>query len=96
MVARTTALTIATIFALSNSNGELILPLILLGIVIGLVLGYINGVLVTYTHANPFVITFGIASILRGIDLTISQTPNPRYSRAVYEDLRCDDWHSSG
>jgi ribose transport system permease protein len=75
MVARTTALTIATIFLYSHSNSDLIIPLIILGIAIGLILGFISGVLVTYTHANPFVITFGVANILRGIDLAISQNP---------------------
>ena len=41
----------------------------------GVLLGMINGMLVTYTHANPFVITFGVANVLRGIDLAISQNP---------------------
>ncbi len=75
MVARTTALIIATIFAWANSDSNLIIPLILLGVGIGVTLGWFNGLLVTYTHANPFVITFGIANILRGIDLAITQTP---------------------
>ena len=48
MVARTTALTIATIFLYSHSNSDLIIPLLILGLAIGLILGLINGVLVTY------------------------------------------------
>ena len=75
MVARTTALTVASIFLFSHSNADLIIPLIFLGIAMGATLGFISGALVTYTHANPFVITFGVGSILRGIDLAISQNP---------------------
>jgi len=75
MIARTVALTIATLFALYESDPIFILPLILLGIVIGVVIGGINGLLITRTHANPFIITFGVAFILRGVNLAISTTP---------------------
>jgi ribose/xylose/arabinose/galactoside ABC-type transport system permease subunit len=43
--------------------------------IIGVALGSINGLLITRTHANPFIITFGIASILRGVSLAIATTP---------------------
>ncbi len=75
MVARVVSLIIATIFALNNSNPHLILPLILLGIGIGMLLGGMNGLLITRTHANPFIITFGVGSILRGVSLAIATTP---------------------
>jgi ribose transport system permease protein len=75
MIARVVALTVATIFAAQESNPALIIPLILLGIVLGVSLGAVNGLLITRTHANPFIITFGIASILRGISLAIATTP---------------------
>jgi ribose transport system permease protein len=75
MIARVVALTVATIFAAQNSNPALIVPLILLGLVVGVALGGINGLLITRTHANPFIITFGIASILRGVSLAIATTP---------------------
>lgn len=75
MMARTVALTIATLFAFYNSDPSLILPLILLGVVIGVFIGGVNGLLITRTHANPFIITFGVAFILRGINLAISTTP---------------------
>jgi ribose transport system permease protein len=75
MIARTVALTIATLFAFYESDPIFILPLILLGIVIGVVIGGINGLLITRTHANPFIITFGVAFILRGVNLAISTTP---------------------
>jgi len=74
-VARIVGLTVATIFAAQDSNPALILPLILLGLVMGTLLGSFNGLLITRTHANPFIITFGIASILRGVNLAISTTP---------------------
>src|SRR5574341_1426934 len=74
-VARIVGLTIATIFAAQGSNPALIVPLIFLGLLIGIVLGSLTGILITQTHANPFIITFGIASILRGVNLAISTTP---------------------
>ncbi len=75
MIARVVGLTVATIFAAQASNPALIFPLILLGMCIGVALGWFNGVLITRTHANPFIITFGIANILRGIGYAISSTP---------------------
>lgn len=74
-VARLVGLTVATIFAANASNPALILPLILLGIVMGAALGGINGLLITRTHAVPFIITFGVSFLLRGINLAISTTP---------------------
>ncbi len=75
MIARIVALTVATIFAAQKSDPALIAPMIILGTVIGICLGAINGTLITRTHANPFIITFGVASILRGIALAIATTP---------------------
>jgi ribose transport system permease protein len=75
MIARIVALTVATIFSLNHSDPTLILPLIVLGVLIGVVLGFSNGLIITRTHANPFIITFGVANILRGVCLAISSTP---------------------
>lgn len=75
MTARIVALVVATIFAANGSSSTLILPLVLLGIAIGAILGGFNGLLITRTHANPFVITFGVANILRGVSLAIATTP---------------------
>jgi ribose transport system permease protein len=75
MVARIVGLVVATLFAVSGSNPGMIFPLVLLGIGIGVVLGGINGLLITRTHAVPFIITFGTYFILRGISLAISTTP---------------------
>ena len=75
MVARLVGLVVATIFAANASNPALILPLVLLGVLIGAVLGVLNGLLITRTHAVPFIITFGVAFVLRGVNLAISTTP---------------------
>ncbi len=74
-VARLVGLTVATVFAASGSNPLLILPLVLAGTLMGVILGSVNGLLITRTHAVPFIITFGVAFILRGVNLAISTTP---------------------
>ena len=53
----------------------LIFPLVVGGLLLGVLLGTLNGVLITRTHAVPFIVTFGVAFILRGINLSISTTP---------------------
>jgi len=75
MVARLVGLVVATLFAASDSNPAMILPLVLLGIGMGVTLGWFNGLIITRTHAVPFIITFGVSFILRGINLAISTTP---------------------
>ena len=66
MVARLVGLVVATIFAAYDGNPVMILPLVMLGVAMGVVLGGINGLLITRTHAVPFIITFGVAFILTG------------------------------
>ncbi len=75
MTARLVGLTVATIFAANAGNPALILPMIVLGVLMGAALGAFNGLLITRTHAVPFIITFGVAFVLRGINLAISTTP---------------------
>lgn len=75
MVARLVGLVVATLFAATGSDPGMILPLVFLGVLLGVVIGGINGILITSTHAVPFIITFGVAFILRGINLAISTTP---------------------
>jgi ribose/xylose/arabinose/galactoside ABC-type transport system permease subunit len=75
MVSRIVGLTVATLFAATNSNPLMIIPLLLLGTAMGVVLGMVNGFLITRTHAVPFIITFGVSFLLRGINLAISVTP---------------------
>ena len=74
-IARIVSLVVATLFAFYDSDPAMIFPLIALGIAIGVVLGGLNGILITRTHAVPFIITLGMASILRGVNLAISTTP---------------------
>lgn len=74
-VSRLVGLTVATLFAAGNSNPLLIIPLVLLGTGIGVILGGLNGLLITRTHAVPFIITFGVSFVLRGVNLAISTTP---------------------
>lgn len=74
-VSRLVGLIIATLFAAGNSSPWLIVPLILLGVVIGTGMGLLNGFLITRTHAVPFIITFGIAFLLKGLNVAISSTP---------------------
>jgi len=75
MIARLVGLTVATIFAANESNPGLIFPLLGLGIAMGAALGWFNGFLITRTHAVPFIITFGMAYILRGVNFAISNLP---------------------
>ena len=74
MIARIVTLIVATVFN-ANSTDALIIPMIILGVGVGASIGAFNGFLITRTHANPFIITFGVASALRGISLAISTTP---------------------
>lgn len=75
MVSRLVGLVIATLFAATGSDPAMILPLVFVGVILGVVVGSINGLLITTTHAVPFIITFGVAFILRGINLAIATTP---------------------
>lgn len=74
-ISRLVGLTVATIFATYDGDPALILPLVLLGTVMGVVMGGLNGLLITRTHAAPFIITFGVSFVLRGVNLAISTTP---------------------
>ena len=74
-IARIVTLVVATLFAMTDSNPAMIFPLLGLGILIGVVLGAVNGIIITRTHAVPFIITLGMASILRGVNVSISATP---------------------
>lgn len=74
MTARIVGLVVASIFAV-NSSDALIVPLIVLGVGIGAAIGLMNGLLITKTHANSFIITLGVGGILRAVCLAISSTP---------------------
>ncbi len=72
MVARVTALSVAILF---GGNGALVVPLVLLGLGIGAVIGLVNGLLITRLYASPFIVTFGVFSVLHGVALGIASSP---------------------
>lgn len=71
-IAKVAALTVAVLF---GANEALVIPLTLLGLAIGAALGLLNGLMITKLGASPFIITFGLFSILRGIALAIASGP---------------------
>jgi ribose transport system permease protein len=72
LVARVSTLIVAVLF---GGNDALILPLMALGLAIGALLGLINGLIITRVYASPFIVTFGMFSILSGIALAIASSP---------------------
>jgi ribose transport system permease protein len=72
LIARVSTLIVAVLF---GGNDALIVPLIGLGLVIGGALGLLNGLIITRVYASPFIVTFGMFSILSGISLAISSSP---------------------
>jgi ribose transport system permease protein len=72
LIARLSTLIVAVLF---GNNEALILPLLALGLAIGAALGLINGLIITRVHASPFIVTFGMFSILSGISLAIASSP---------------------
>src|SRR2546423_13865114 len=49
--------------------------MIALGPAIAAGLGLINGLIITRVYASPFIVTFGMFSILSGISLAIASSP---------------------
>ena len=72
LIARVASLIVAVLFGGSEA---LILPLLLLGLAIGAALGLLNGVIITRVYASPFIVTFGMFSILSGVGLAIASSP---------------------
>jgi ribose transport system permease protein len=72
LIARLSTLIVAVLF---GGNEALIVPLIALGLAIGAALGVINGLIITRVYASPFIVTFGMFSILSGISLAIASSP---------------------
>ncbi|HEY1294578.1 MAG TPA: ABC transporter permease [Chloroflexota bacterium] len=72
LIGRLSTLIVAASFA---GREALILPLIALGLGIGALLGAVNGVIITRVYASPFIVTFGMFSILSGISLAIASGP---------------------
>ena len=72
LIARLSTLIVAVLF---GGNEALILPLVALGMGIGATLGLINGLIITRVYASPFIVTFGMFSILSGVSLAIASSP---------------------
>src|SRR5919206_2989813 len=72
LIARVSTLIVAVLF---GGNDVLILPLVALGLLIGAGLGLLNGLIITRVYASPFIVTFGMFSILNGISLAIASSP---------------------
>src|SRR5919204_2498311 len=72
LIARVATLIVAVLFGGSES---LIVPLLLLGLMIGAALGLVNGLIITRVYASPFIVTFGMFSILNGVCLAIASSP---------------------
>jgi ribose/xylose/arabinose/galactoside ABC-type transport system permease subunit len=72
LIARLSTLIVAVLF---GGNDALMLPLIALGLAIGAGLGLVNGLIITRVYASPFIVTFGMFSILNGVSLAIASSP---------------------
>jgi ribose transport system permease protein len=72
LIGRLSTLIVAASF---GGRDALILPLIGLGLGIGALLGVVNGLIITRVYASPFIVTFGMFSILSGISLAIASGP---------------------
>ena len=62
------------VFATLLSMGLNIVLCMVLGICASMALGFVNGVMVTKLRLPPFIITFGMANIAKGIVLVITQS----------------------
>ncbi len=72
LIARLSTLLVAVLF---GGDEALILPLLALGLAIGAALGLVNGLIITRVYASPFIVTFGMFSILNGVCLAIASSP---------------------
>src|SRR5438552_13334279 len=72
LIARLSTLIVAVLF---GGDEALILPLLALGLAIGAALGLVNGLIITRVYASPFIVTFGMFSILNGVCLAIASSP---------------------
>jgi ribose transport system permease protein len=72
LIGRLSTLIVAVLF---GGNDALILPLLALGLALGAGLGLVNGLIITRVYASPFIVTFGMFSILNGISLAIASSP---------------------
>lgn len=70
--AKVVSVAAASLFPVFDGN---VLVVALISLAIGAAIGAINGLIVTRLYANPFIVTFGMYSVLTGVALIISSTP---------------------
>ena len=58
-----------------NGHSSLVAPAVAAALGIGAGAGLVNGLVVTRLNAAPFIVTFGMSGVLRGIAFTISTAP---------------------
>jgi ribose/xylose/arabinose/galactoside ABC-type transport system permease subunit len=69
-VGPTTALSTIMIALLAGSNG---IVAIIVALAVGFFVGILNGTVITRFNVQPFIVTLGMMSVLKGIGLTISK-----------------------
>ncbi|HET6319805.1 MAG TPA: ABC transporter permease [Chloroflexota bacterium] len=72
LIGRFATLIVAVMF---GGDEGLIVPLLALGLATGAALGLLNGFIITRVYASPFIVTFGMFSILNGVCLAIASSP---------------------
>lgn len=89
-------LSVGPIISLSNlvsallmkSNPEGIPWIVTLCLGIGLAIGAVNGLIIAYGRVNPFILTLGMGTIIRGITLTVSDDPGGQVTKAFGQVAR--------
>lgn len=76
---------LATLLVAGVMDGRpaMLVPVILLAIGLGAAVGAVNGVLVTRLRVNPFIATFGVYSIVRGLAYAYSTEPVGQATRSL-------------
>jgi ribose transport system permease protein len=82
LIARLSTLIVAVLFAGDEAR---IFPLLALGLGLGGALGFVNGLIITRVYASPFIVTFGMFSILSGVSLAIASSPVGKVPAAFLE-----------
>ncbi len=73
-IAATLTISSMTVAVLNVNLGVPILISVLIALLVGILIGIINGAFVIYFDINPFIVTLGVATILEGIVLWMSDS----------------------
>src|SRR5919201_851239 len=82
LIARLSTLIVSVLFSVDDAR---IFPLLALGLGLGGALGFVNGLIITRVYASPFIVTFGMFSILSGVSLAIASSPVGKVPAAFLE-----------